>query len=460
MKIFHLNISSLNRNFDKLCLFLSSIDVEFEIIILTETFKHDNFEKSPFAIKNYSMLYNHGDYNKNDGVVVYIRSDLQFNYNVVLLGSIKVLEILVSYKSKQVLITGLYKSPQIEKESFNDSLMTYLDKCKKHKTHLLVGDININLLNRTEESVENYKNILAQYQFKSYINKVTRPRSGTCLDHIFFKGPSTLLDSSKSFIFQTHITDHYPVAFFTSFSRSEDSKSPKQTQTKRFTNYTHLKRDLKMETWDQVYTMNDVNESMKLFINKLQFYLEKNTKVVNIQQNKNCFRKEWMNSNLQQISQEKNKLYTELIKDPNDLNLKNRYNACKNKLRTQIKASKKQYFQTQVNLNATSKSNLWDCINQICTKTKPRTKIGQIKSPSGNTYTEKHDISNEFNNFYSDLGGNLAKKIKQIPNYKSNIPCLQNSMLLRDVSIFEVNKTIMNLKIKKSPGWDNIKVNV
>jgi endonuclease/exonuclease/phosphatase family metal-dependent hydrolase len=50
---------------------------------------------------------------------------------------------------------------------------------------------------------------MMEYGFIPFINKVTRPSSNTCIDHVFIKTKAR--KNVLSIIPQFNITDHYPI---------------------------------------------------------------------------------------------------------------------------------------------------------------------------------------------------------------------------------------------------------
>lgn len=341
LKIIHCNISSIGKNFDNLCLFLSTLEVEFDVIILTETHIQENIAHAPYTLKNYDLLYNKGNLNKNDGVIVYIKSTMDYQYSIVSLGNINGLEIVINNKNNKIYLTAIYKSPTVNENSFNQSLHEYLVSKKKINFHILVGDININLF-ADSDYVEEYQNLLAALNFVPYINEVTRPKTQTCIDHFFIKCPSNKNYNISSFIFENNsISDHYPIAISIPSNMNNINKS--ENITKKHINYNSLKADLKKETWLDVYSETDKNKAVSLFINKIINLVNKNTVSIKNKNNKTKgnFKKEWMTNGLLNSINEKHRLYKQVIQNPTDTNLKTRYNNYKNYLRFLIRVQKK-----------------------------------------------------------------------------------------------------------------------
>ena len=88
----------------------------------------------------------------------------------------------------QYTVSCIYRSPQTSCEHFIHDLNTYFTKNNTSKgIEILVGYINVNILNYAGLNVVNYITTSASYGFRSYIDSVTRPISGTCLEYFFIK---------------------------------------------------------------------------------------------------------------------------------------------------------------------------------------------------------------------------------------------------------------------------------
>ena len=75
--ILYINIRSLNANFEKLLVFLKSLEIKPNIIVCSESWEL----KLPkmYQIKGYKMYYNNSSINRADGVVTYIKDEILEN---------------------------------------------------------------------------------------------------------------------------------------------------------------------------------------------------------------------------------------------------------------------------------------------------------------------------------------------------------------------------------------------
>lgn len=75
LNIMHVNIRSVRKNFDELLVFLDVFKLNnCDIIILSECWQI--LSTNQFNIKGYTTYYNKGDYNQNDGVMVFTKSEI------------------------------------------------------------------------------------------------------------------------------------------------------------------------------------------------------------------------------------------------------------------------------------------------------------------------------------------------------------------------------------------------
>ena len=96
--------------------------------------------------------------------------------------------------NQKVILGGIYRHPNGEIDHFNDALKNTLSNINDDTLAIILGDININLLNEDDAKSNNYIN---NYFEHNYIPCITLPtritnHSATLLDHIFIKIPKKL----------------------------------------------------------------------------------------------------------------------------------------------------------------------------------------------------------------------------------------------------------------------------
>lgn len=452
LKLIHNNIRSINKNLDEFKIFLSDINYDIDLIILTETWKIE--DTSLYNLIGYNLVYNKGDINQNDGVVVFVKDGLNYNYEIINIAELKVIEIYLKFNGKNMQVTALYRPPSNSVISFNESLQDYLENCSRDiDIHIFVGDVNINILDNND-FVHNYLNIMGEYGLMSVINTATRVEgeSRSCIDHLFIR------DNKQSFhyvpvVFESNITDHFSILM--------QLIEPERKQSTNYTNFDHyldnnkLISELSKEDWTDVYSCSDIDSATDLLIDKLKLNISNCTRVVK-KKSKELKRKSWITNGLVKSTNTKNDLFKIMKKFPTDENI-NQYKKFRNKLNDLIKNTKMNYYQNKINKNKNNTTGLWNCINEIINNNK-KNEISEIKNPENNIVKDKKEIANVFVQHFTSIGKKLADKIVQNQNILPNINTVQpNSIFLSETSEKEIIETIHKLKNKKAPGIDNLK---
>lgn len=324
-------------------------------------------------------------------------------------------------------------------------------------TYVIAGDMNINI-SSDDDYVQEYLNILGEYGFSSYINGYTRVYNNqmSIIDHFFVKSKLNTTEI-LSIIYRTLITDHYPIIMYLPIKTKliNQVNELNNTYCKKFINYSKLKSDLQKEDWHEIYENICLNEATNNFVNKLKLHIDNNTNIIK-QSNTKRPKKDWITTGLLNSINNKNKMYKLVKNNPNDDELKNNYKQYKNKLVQLIKTTKSNFYRDSVFKDKNSSQNLWHTVNELCNRHKTDEKIEKIEI-NDNTIVCEQKIANEFNLHYGTVGEAYANKIRcnENINFNDNVFC--NTLFLTPTSESEIKNLIMDLKIKKSPGLDNIK---
>ena len=193
VSILHLNIRSINKNFDSFELFLSSLNYCFSVICFSETWLNDrNVDNSNYKLPNYSSIHQIRTHSRGGGVPIYIHKDFEFKIRNDLSINCKDAESLgvelLHDKKKNTLFNVLYRPPNGQIETFENFWRHLFHENKNsNKNFHIAGDFNLNLLDHNEnKKVQNFLNIIHQNGMLPTINKPTRVtrKSATAIDHI------------------------------------------------------------------------------------------------------------------------------------------------------------------------------------------------------------------------------------------------------------------------------------
>ena len=216
MTVLHLNISSLSFHINELKLLLSSLNLEFDIICITESrITKSNLPTSNIHIPGYNTEQTPTE-SSAGGTLIYISQKLSYKnkpdlqiYHPRHLESIFI-EILLPDKSNFIIGT-VYKHPLMRPYSFNTSFSQLLQKIKKeNKKKNSYDNFNLNLLN--------YAKNIGAYQFlKSIFSNNFTPQinlpakitgiSSTIIDNILINSQENVCTSGN---LTTSISDYLP----------------------------------------------------------------------------------------------------------------------------------------------------------------------------------------------------------------------------------------------------------
>lgn len=159
-----------------------------------------------------------GFLNKSDGFTIFIRNNvLAMDLSTNIITDCNSIEMSCKYNLHNYKIIGIYRSLNLVINNFLMGIDSYLSNISINDKVIICGDMNINILNTSSE-VSNYLNIMASYNFISFIDLgyiyiYTRVTETTmsCIVHIFIRNID--LSKANSFVIKTNITDYFSLSF-------------------------------------------------------------------------------------------------------------------------------------------------------------------------------------------------------------------------------------------------------
>nr|CAI5826526.1 unnamed protein product [Callosobruchus analis] len=313
------------------------------------------------------------------------------------------------------------------------------------------GDINVDILSDTSIS-NDYLNMMSENNYNSMINGYTRIQgeSKSCIDHIFLKTQ----ESDENFnpiLLNYTITDHHPILFQYSLPETNKKNQPENVKNyKTYINYTTLAQKLEKENWYSVYVQSEANSASELFSQILSKYIDQSTCKVKIKRWE-IARKKWITKGLLRSINHKSKLYKDVPENPNNNHILTTYKNYRNTLNNLIKSAKTNYYKTKIEQHNGDNTQLWKCVKDATNRNTNYKEINEIVLKNGEMTTCTKEIANEFVDYFTDVGAQLAKNIpkKEVSVIKRR-GCLKSIVLL-PTDENEIEYVISQLKVKKSP---------
>ena len=206
LSVFHINICSLNANCSKLCQLLAILEINFDVLVLSEI--------SDFNIEFYSKLLSNYKFYKDlptdshrGGIGIIIHDSIECKERLDLkiqntdVNKIENLWFDIIKDKQNFIVGGLYRHPSQFIKNFSDSIGSTLNQISNinllnHETHQGTRDnLNTMLLN----------NCLPMLLSPTRINRI----SSTLIDQIyFFQGKQDVMTHSGTL--SVEVADHLP----------------------------------------------------------------------------------------------------------------------------------------------------------------------------------------------------------------------------------------------------------
>ena len=375
------------------------------------------------------------------------------------------LTIEVKFKNCKTLLTSIYRSPNpppnltaVEATNeFLNSLDTFLDMvaAKNLNSYIFLGS-NINLLAENNQCIQ-YIDTIMSNGYLQIITKATRIQgnSYSLLDHIVTNNIAstelcgTLIDD---------ISDHF--MNYVIIPVNATSRQNVELKKRNFSNENieSFKTALSGLNWRNVTSTDDTNMEFEQFWMDFVTLFELNLPETTVKFNKNLHPKQpFLTKGL--ITSRKNKLELQklAIRSPSDLN-KSKYKQYRNLYASLLRKSKQMYYEKTLRANRKNPKKTWDVIKEATFGHTPKSKIEKISS-NGNILTESVEISNEFNNFFTNVGTEIANEIHPtVKQYSDYLPENQNvpTLDLGNTGPIHISDIIKTLEPKKSTDVDGL----
>ena len=151
LSFFHLNIRSLQNKVDELSTLLSTLNIKFSVVGITETWLQD----PPLGVNidGYNFVYKNRRVRSGGGVGLYLSDNLDYRIRTdIYADEDEVMESLfieiIRPHERNVIVGLIYRPPSQNVNDFVTRMNDVLEKLSRdNKTCYLMGDFNLNLLN-------------------------------------------------------------------------------------------------------------------------------------------------------------------------------------------------------------------------------------------------------------------------------------------------------------------------
>lgn len=448
-KILHQNIQCLRNKTLDIELFLNTLNTLPDLICLTEHWLREE-EVDAVVLNHFNMMSCYSRKNMmHGGSCILIREDLQDFCEVeeVRLCSIEgQLEVsCVANKKVRMLVLSIYRTCLGSFNVFIQQLEAILNvvsvKFLDFKI-VICGDFNVNFMlegsNRSE-----FMDVLYNFDFEQRIFQPTRVTKSTAslLDNIFTNFDQ-FYDNEVIF---SGLSDH--TAQCIAFNVVMAERGAERVQKRIFSNSKceQYFQSLQDCAWHDVLTESDVNRAYTTFIDALKIGIDMVFPLKNCKANDHS--RSWITNGIKISSKNKRKLFQDYLLG---VVSEQHYRAYSKILKSVIHKAKILHNHSIITNSENKSKATWSLIKKLTNK---NTRSISVFNSFPND--DEHALLNDFNDFFISACPVINKnKTIQFPS----IEMCHESIFLEPALEQEVFNYIVNLKDKKSVGYDEVPV--
>ncbi|CAB3223912.1 unnamed protein product [Arctia plantaginis] len=442
--IVHINIRSIKKNFDELLTLLTLLEVDCDVVILTECWL-SKIADLP-VMDGYNCHPTKKTKNQNDGVVIYIKKQLQYTVEEpdFINGSSLTCKI-----GNKLAIIAIYRSPSsCSNQGFDlflNTLDNVLSSVSKYDNICLIGDTNIDITpSSTNERSASYLTLNATHGLLPAHYFPTR--SNSCIDHVILK----TIKKSTVLVLDSHITDHLPLLVAVETDRWVKGTLPAFKIPS--IDYDKVKYDIEHHDFSHIMTSEDPTKATIALVTAIQNIVSANTRVVHVKKrNRNL--KPWITPGLLRCIRHRDKLHKEARMSPNNPIILTTYKRYRNFCNSLLKKLKNLHDKHELDKAKYNTKALWNKIKHITNTKKTCAPPTELLDSKSDLKIAINSICKYFATIGSDLAAKIPPQMSQLPLNKSNH---SSSFVILEVDESEVEATIMNLRHDSATGCDGI----
>ena len=465
----NLNARSLNSNFREIDDYLSSLNYQFDIIAISETWVSEP-EHNKFNINGYDVYHTNRKNKRRGGVALYVKQELACKFlsckSLVVddLFECCTLEILIS-GHRNIIVSCIYRCPGSNTDIFSEHIVQLFFELTMRKTVFLCGDFNIDILkHKVNQGTKSFLDTMYSIGLYPLIDRPTRisNHSFTLIDNVFTNVTNHKVTSG---ILVSDITDHLPIFVFCTYP-NPNRADQKCNVKKRIINENtllSLSNNLAEECWDNVFRSADVDTAYGEFMTTFSKQYNICCPMKTVRNSFTRRNKPWITNGLKNACHKKNRLYKQFLCSRSHT-CEEKYKTYKNKPTSILRTAEKEYYSKLLTDAKGNIKSTWKILNTIINKKTNTSKLPSHFECNEINIVSKQSIADGFNNFFVDVGSNLDKKITVADNAASIYDFMgqqcPNSMFINPVSEDEVVNIIKSCKPKHSKDCDDINMYV
>lgn len=391
---------------------------------------------------------------RGGGVIVYVHNTLCFTRHTVptYYSECVIGEIETTYNTK-IGLCAVYRPPNLNKTAFVEEITRIIGRYPSEYSYVLLGDMNINLCERSIIRTQ-YLNSLSEIGLVCGISQYTRVETRgdiltkSCIDHIFLRAVN--YREVHTAVINNALADHYITGCAIVHASNKNTSEP---MYKNMLDNKKLEYELRKIKWDSALDLVYPNDIFKYITDKFSDVYNKCMKscIIKIGKRQEC---KWVNTRAINMSKKKQELLQICKQDENNKLNRLLYNRYRNLTNKYMEKTKNNYIKKDILNNFRNQKKVWEIINNICGRVCKSVDDVILKHFKNETKRICNTFAYGFDNNVQNICSSCD--VKLLPNNlyltESNV-----SMRLKKTTNDVIQKLIMQMNKKKSPGIDNIR---
>jgi hypothetical protein len=410
-----INIRSVVKNLESLFNYLHSLNFEFLVIGLAETWLTPVTEHL-CSVPHYSY-HCQNRINRTGGGVGFLvrdssryipRPDLGANNENLECYFIELPSSTMVYEKS--ILGVIYRPPGTMIDEFFALVTPILEKIKSEKKKCyLMGDFNLDLMNSDAHAqTAQFLDLIYSFSFYPLVDKPTRitPHSSTLIHNIFVNS----FQEHISGLLYTDVSDHLPIFAVDSSSRGEATEN-RVTKYRRINEQfiEQFKLSVAQYDWDNLYQIVNAEDAYNHFACVLRTLYDQHFPMVDCR-GKSKPDKPWITSAIKKSIRVKNKLYKLSHRFPTVYNIL-KHKAYKSCLNATIVLRKKMYYRSALNDYKGNLKETWKLLKEVIGVSSKKTISQSFHVDYRGDISDPGEIAGEFNDYFVKVGSKLADTI-------------------------------------------------
>lgn len=458
-KMAHLNIVSIPKHINEVR--ISMANQHLDLMAFNETRLDSIISNNEVKIQGYDVVRKDRS-RKGGGVCIYLRNSINYlNRNDLVPVDLEAvcLEI-IKPNSRPFVVVAVYRPPDSSSDFFEyfENLVKVIDN--EDKELFILGDLNCDLLKATpDQPTKKLLSLLELYQLSQLIKEPTRitRTSSTLLDHFVTSNPEKITISG---VVHTGVSDHSLIFAIRKINISPKIKATTiQIRNMKKFNEQHFLEDLMKQPWEQLYVLEDDPNAMWLFWKKL--FME----VLDVHaplQHKRVKSKKvpWLTKDLKEHIRNRDKLKKKAMITKTEIDW-SKYKHARNMVNIKIRKVKSDYYQRMIADQKHNPKKAWKIINNLLGRNSKDRTVNEL-TINGNNTVVPDEIADGFNNYFTNIGENLADSMSNSEQNFADYVKITNARFtsFETISVDKVINLLNGLSNSKATGIDNISIKI